>query len=439
MKAVHFPLLCALCVPTVSLAQNDIENVVVETYYVSDANDATDTIGSMLAPGSKTYRIFLDLAPGSALIAIYGNADHTLKISSTADFFNNLDRGKVYGHQVQNGALDENTVALDSWLSMGAASTQKFGVPKNEDPDGSIIGGGNNDGGSAEVPGGLLVNNDAAAGIPLTEQDGLVPVGSGSALPPSFNVLGDEPSRMLGDSTLTSEFISNNSHIGCSSPGVQGPTTDNRILIAQLTTAGDLFFELNIEVLRPDGVVMKYVADDSVLLPGEAASGLLVYPQQCGCTDPDFLEYDGAAGCDDGSCLTPIVFGCMDTEACNYDWEANFSVPQLCCYGPDNCNGLDFTAVCPDVGIPEPTEDHASIAFFPNPAHDRLSIRADANGTRLSVSVHDLTGRAVIIADAGIVQPGTPASIDLSALAPGPYLVRMTGHGIDRSAMIIKE
>jgi hypothetical protein len=38
-------------------AQDAIKNVIVETYYVSDANDATDTTGGILEPGSKTYSI----------------------------------------------------------------------------------------------------------------------------------------------------------------------------------------------------------------------------------------------------------------------------------------------------------------------------------------------------------------------------------------------
>ncbi|MBK8340925.1 MAG: hypothetical protein IPK99_13415 [Flavobacteriales bacterium] len=41
--------LAAFFIGTLAMGQNDIENVVVETYYISDANDATDTIGGGLA------------------------------------------------------------------------------------------------------------------------------------------------------------------------------------------------------------------------------------------------------------------------------------------------------------------------------------------------------------------------------------------------------
>jgi hypothetical protein len=44
--------------------------------------------------------------------------------------------------------------------------------------------------------------------------------------------------------------------------------------------------------------------------------GSCVYP---GCTDPEACNFDAEAGCDDGSCVYP---GCIDPEACNFDAEA---------------------------------------------------------------------------------------------------------------------
>ena len=43
-----------------------LERVYIEKYYVSDANDATDTTGGILPAGSTTYRVYVDMAyPGS--------------------------------------------------------------------------------------------------------------------------------------------------------------------------------------------------------------------------------------------------------------------------------------------------------------------------------------------------------------------------------------
>jgi len=424
MKAL--PLALALLVAPALSAQS-IENVIVETYYISDANDATDVnaIGEVLAEGSRTYRVYLDLSPDCALRSIYGRADHPLSIQSTALIFNHLDRGRTYGHDLNNSALDEGTAALDSWLSFGAATTQKFAVEKTADTDGSVLGGVNSDGGSAGVPGGLLVNANAGAGIPLTDSDGLVPLNGGTAEPLNFNLAGDDPLPVFEDTTHATGFLSDSTRIGCSTPGVFGPTAENRILILQVTTTGELSFELNVEV-ECGGEVLSFVARDTLLAGGEVSNGLLRYPPECGCTDPYFLEYDPAAGCDDGSCATEIIFGCLDTLACNFDPAANFHVAQLCCYGPDDCNGLDVTLVCPDVGV---NDDHAAdsvFEVFPNPAHDLLSVRVEAGSLgRTRATVFDPSGRVALDVEAATVTAGGTFELDLSGLAKGFYVLRV--------------
>lgn len=425
MRRSLFPLVVLCLLAQHVRAQHDIEDVVVETYYISDASDATDTIGGGLVAGSRTFRIYLDLCDSCSLRALYGDADHLLRIGSTAPFFNHLDRGKTYGHEINNSALDEGTTALDSWLAMGAASNQRDGILKDADMDGSFVGGANNDGGSAEVPAGLLVNADAEAGLPLTQADGLVPLVSNVALPPNFNVFGDDPTRAFKDSTLLSAFVSHDFRMGCSTPGVKGPTSANRILVAQVTTAGELSFQLNVEVEKPDGSVIKYVASDSVLNAGETANGLLNYPPVCGCTDPHFLEYDPAAGCDDGSCHTTIVFGCLDTLACNFDPNANFHVQQLCCYGPSDCNGLDVSIVCPDVGIVDVLEQEGP-RVYPNPVHDVLNVElGSARASSALCAVMDMNGRVVVPVQRLTVSGRQVWPIDISDLAPGTYVLRM--------------
>lgn len=403
-------------------AQGELENVIVETYYVSDTNDATDTIGGGLSAGSRTYRVYVDLCDSCALRAVYGDAAHPMDVSSTQPIFNNLDRGKPFGHEINNGALDENTVALDSWWSLGAGSTQKFGILKADDPDGSILAG--NDGGSASIPGGLLVNDDPLAGAPVDSLDGLVPLNGGTALPPGFAVTGLSPDSLFGDSTAGNVFATTDTRISCTTPGVQGPTADNRILILQVTTAGELTFHLNIEVEEPDGTIIKYVWNDTLLAADEVPSGLLVYPPECGCMDPNFLEYDPAAGCDDGSCQTAIVFGCTDTLACNFDPAANFNIPLLCCYGPDSCNGLDIAIVCPDVSAPDAFQSGADWRFFPNPLAGNLLTLTWAGQQAEALRVLDQAGRLV---REERMQGGTQGhrELDLGGLPAGTYLIQL--------------
>jgi hypothetical protein len=402
-------------------AQNEIEGVIVETYYVSDANDATDTIGGGLVQGSKTYRIYLDLAPDHSLRAVYGRVGHPLFIQSTAVLFNHLDRGRLYGHTINNNALDEGVAALDSWLSLGAASNQRMGILKSADTDGSILGGNNNDGGSEGIPGGLLLNGDPLAGIPITQQDGLVPGPNPSVVPPSFLVSGEEPAQAFGDSSMVDSFNTEDFRMGSAAPGVKGVDAENRVLIAQVTTAGELSFELNVEVQQPDGIVVRFVARDTLLNANETVNGSLVYPPRCGCTDPDFLEYDQLAGCDDGSCQTGIVFGCLDPAACNFSTTANFNIAQLCCYGPDNCNGLDVGIVCPNVSVASLGDDTSGLVLFPNPVLDEVVHLRVTNGLRISrFMLQDITGRVV---REGVVPPIEDArtAIALGSLAGGMY------------------
>lgn len=404
-----------------AVGQADILSVEVETYYISDENDETDTDGGMPLPaGSKTYRVFLQLAQGSKLRSIYGGTNHPVKIESTAAIYNNEDRGELFGHLIQSNRLDDNTVALDSWLSFGAASDDHYGVLKSEDTDGSLIGGTNNDGGSENIAGGLLANEDPLAGIPLTVQDGLLP--GTNLTPQNFTVVGDAPDSAFGEFTLTSSFISTNFN-AITVSGVEGPTAENKILIAQITTTGELSFELNIEVINPQGEVFRYVAQNSG--QDETISSWLSYPPICGCTDPDYLEYDAIAGCDDGSCMTLVQLGCMDSDACNYNAEANFNIPGLCCYGPDDCNGLDVSIVCPTLSTDDKIT-RENLRIYPNPADHALTVKLSTPSMgRWEVAIYDMLGKKLLAREITGNGDEVYTNFELEALPSGTYLLRM--------------
>src|SRR5689334_18290940 len=95
MKKIIFITIITIILSNVA-SKAQVNNVIVETYYISDANDATDTIsGRSIAQGSKTYRVYVEIEPGSRIKKIYGDINHLLKISSTANFYNNIDRVDV--------------------------------------------------------------------------------------------------------------------------------------------------------------------------------------------------------------------------------------------------------------------------------------------------------------------------------------------------------
>ncbi len=306
-----------------------VKNLVVERYYVSDTIDATDTIGGYLELGSVTYRIYVQMERGSKLKKIYGDANHTLRFSTTTNFFNNKEDGQSFGKDFSKNRLGENTVALDSWITLGqttrTAAKTYFGVLKSNDNDGSFIGGINNDGGSAAITSGLLNNSDPSIGLPLTSSDGndTMPTAPTAWADYGINdITSNVDSTIFGSAKINNEFISNNA--GLQNSGVCGVNPDsNYVLVAQLTTTGEISFEINLEIEENDDVgtrIIKYVANGDSLSSDERISPYLKYPRACGCTDPQYLEYNPSYACMvSDSCRTQIIFGCMDTLACNYD------------------------------------------------------------------------------------------------------------------------
>ncbi len=234
-------------------AQNGLENIIVEKYYISNAADSIGSSGP-LPVGSVTYRIYVDMLPGYTFQMAYGNATHNLKFTTTTSFFNNLDYGSTTPNYSKTNAR-KNTVMLDSWLSVGAACNGNFGVLKSEDNGVSNVVNLN----------GLLANTDTSMGIPLTTQDGLI---AGS--PQSVTMVGitNQTDVFSDGSVVGNSFILNNA-AWSSLSGSTGPTSTNRVLIAQITTNGAFHYELNIQIGTPTGGVQNYVSSNPTLYNGQ--------------------------------------------------------------------------------------------------------------------------------------------------------------------------
>lgn len=77
-------VVCLFLFASTSFSQ--LERLVVEKYYISDANDATDTTGGGIAPGSVTYRVYADLLPNTRIKRMFGTSGHPFFVSSTQPF-----------------------------------------------------------------------------------------------------------------------------------------------------------------------------------------------------------------------------------------------------------------------------------------------------------------------------------------------------------------
>ena len=81
---------------------------------------------------------------------------------------------------------------------------------------------------------------------------------------------------------------------------------DMRVLLAQVTTDGELNGSLFVELIPAGATAESHQFSFSSEL--------------CGCMDDSASNYESTATLDDGSCIYP---GCTDSAACNYDDMAN--------------------------------------------------------------------------------------------------------------------
>lgn len=238
-----------------------LEKIIVEKYYVSDSTDAKTKSGGFLSVGSVTYRIFVDLLPAYRFQAAYGVPGHELQIATTTSFFNNTDDGAAIANYISSDKLKHNTLMVDSWLSVGAAAENYNSMLKSDDTTKPLV---NADG--------VLRNADPSAGIPLTVRDGMF-----QTHPVSVVTLFGIDSATLSlfgktNSNVKGQVFSTDNGSWASFGGSIGVHPMNRVLIAQLTTDGQLSFKLNIQIGTPDGKVENYVAENptgnEIFFPG---------------------------------------------------------------------------------------------------------------------------------------------------------------------------
>ena len=438
IKSILFLTILSFLIGSGLHAQTLIENVVVETYYISDSLDASDTTGGYLEKGSKTYRIYVDLAPSVRLKKIYGDQNHPLIFNSTDTIFNNAIDGKTFGKDFQKTRLQENTVGLDTWITLSqttkflSSGKTTFGVLKANDSDGSFIGGSNNDLG-------LLANNDPLAGIPLTIADGNDTITISSLEWPNLgftNTLTQEDSTIFGSLIPGTRFESRTCYL--SNSGVMGvDSVVNHVLVAQITTKGELSFELNLEVQLGNQTV-KLVARDSVLNEGEEISAFLSYPQACGCMDSEYLEFSPSFACNiQDSCKTLLALGCMDPMACNFDPNANFNIQEMCCY-VGLCNDLDLSILCPELKIEEIMLSENSLQIYPNPTQASSTVKGNfRKGEKYQLEIFDFAGKRIKSISYSNLNAGS-STVDFSGFPNGIYNLRFVSLQNVQTGRVIK-
>ena len=212
-----------------------LENVFVEKFYVFDSINYSPKTFQKPSLGTITYRIFIDMKPGYKLQMVYGSPQHNLQISTSTKFYNDFLANAITGFNIDPKSINVGYIAFDSWVTMGAAMRGFTGIPLAEDKSDSYS---------------FL---DKIHGF--EKSDGFI-----KAVLPDFQIYNIDLS-FFNDTANAVSFSTNNG-AWVALGGVSGPTKENKVLIAQLTTDGVLTFELNVQIGTPDGKWIKFVASN---------------------------------------------------------------------------------------------------------------------------------------------------------------------------------
>ena len=255
--------------------------------------------------GMVTYRLYVGTPNDNDIIsAVYGYDETPLSIETTTSF---------YQHPFGSALSNNNNPLLytgfpelefDSWLTIGLDG------PAGENEVAPITIGDLNNGWVSNFEEGMDV--------------------------------------VIADSIGGALFVSNEQGVTNILSG-----SDQRILIGQFTTSGQMSGIVNFQMFTEGLVEQEYrptLIFDGV---GEHLEEIL----NEGCNDPSASNYCEFYNFNDGSCIYDYV-GCTDESACNYSATASVSDQNLCVYIPEgecDCDGnvLDECGVCGGDGIPE--------------------------------------------------------------------------------------
>ncbi|MBK6627386.1 MAG: T9SS type A sorting domain-containing protein [Flavobacteriales bacterium] len=301
----------ALCCGSLAAQAQGLEGIIVEEFHTvtqADADVINNDLGNSsftIAPGSKVYRVFVDMAPGYKLNQVFGAPEtspgsgvslNPLDLSTTTTFWNDDNFGADIPGQTRR--IDEGT-AFDSYITVNTtgtaggtagcgSATQQFGVLRTADTNGDLTTCG-------VYPG-------------FTGNDGSIP-GTGPAL--TYNISGLLDLTALTGAAASFQVINDAWTTLPASQGVD-PSGTNRVLIGQFTTAGTFSFHINVQLSDPNSQLETYVWNQAG--SGEQVSPFLTYPQQL---PPDCLGVPG------GSALPGTACNDGNANTGNDTWDAN--------------------------------------------------------------------------------------------------------------------
>jgi len=446
MKKIVFCLSLGL-VSLFAHAQHGLEKVIVERYYVSNKADSLASSGN-LPVGSVTYRIYVDMLPGYNFQTAYGDSKHELRLETTTSFFNNEDRGAISPTYTITQAKS-NTVMLDSWLSVGGACKNYLGILKKDDNGVATV---------VNVDG-ILASAYTAAGIALSEQDGLIaPTVNQKVM--DVTTIGLDTVLPIFDwenPKVNGQVFSAKNGAWAALGGATGPTDDNIVLIGQFTTNGVFSFKLNIQIGTPSGDAENYVAENPesgeyTLSSLSGTYGVKIIKPTVVISSPangtpqmkdDIIQITANAS-DDGK-VTAVEFF-VDGVSIGTDNLAPFSAQYTCVTGTHHITAKatdndGYTSTSDVVSIDVETtyssiQSKERITVIPNPASNFITIQnAEKSAFQNAMcTIYDVLGNEIM--SASITESG---NIDIRQLKDGLYIIIVESHSIHFSTKFIKQ
>ncbi|MDG1675482.1 MAG: hypothetical protein P8H88_08560, partial [Flavobacteriales bacterium] len=240
--------------------------------------------------------------PGDKLLAVYGSQDSPLSIQAPSGVFNHALNG--------------------SWSASTLTSYMLSSFPDLADDSFGTIG---------------LENPATESDIVLPQDPILIDNAYGRVME-FFTV--DNSTSLISEEGF--------SWFTLGESGNAQPNAELQVLIAQISTVGEISGNLNFRILPsgaddPVDVVVEF-SGEGVYSGGQAGF--------CGCTDPTAVNFNASATVDDASCIF-VDLGCADSAACNFE---NAVVDDGSCIYPDAvglCGGtcttdVDNDGICDD-------------------------------------------------------------------------------------------
>jgi hypothetical protein len=126
----------------------------------------------------------------------------------------------------------------------------------------------------------------------------------------------------------------------------------------------------------------------------------------------------------------------MDSLACNFDADANFNIPGLCCY-PGYCNDRDIAVVCP--ALDNKRTPFSDFSLRPNPVLNELQLNFTADKKEMATYfICDLFGRKLL---GGVIEetPGfVSETVSVSDLKSGVYILQIDSGTVKLNKSFIK-